>query len=185
MKLKQTIGPDFYLHRYGVDVRLVRDTDVPFILSLRADKWLTRFIHPTDNDEEKQTLWLKDYYIREKEGKDYYFIYSRNGEDFGLNRIYNIENDSCTGGSWICKPGTPMELVVATNLLHRDIMFDILGLQVDNFDVRKNNLKVRKFHKLSGSVETGETELDILYSLTAERYREKKAFLLKLANLEE
>ena len=62
-------------------------------------------------------------------------------------------------------------------------MFDILGLKEDNFDVRKNNHKVQRFQKMLGAVVTGETELDILFTLTKEEYQKGKYKLLKLLNI--
>lgn len=176
---------DFNLKKYGIEVRLVNPDDTLFILSLRADKWLTRFIHQTDNDEEKQRQWISDYKKREAEGKEYYFIYSKDGKPFGLNRIYNIKDGTCTSGSWLCVPGTPIELSIPTALINRDIMFDILGIREDNFDVRKGNLKVQKFHLMTGSIKTGETDLDILYRATPETHLKGKQSILKLLNIKE
>lgn len=176
---------DFHMKKYGVEVRLVEESDTPFILSLRADKWLTRFIHQTDNDENKQREWIKEYKVREAEGKEYYFIYSKDGKPFALNRIYNINGSSCTSGSWLSTPGTPLELSIPTALINRDIMFDTIGLKEDNFDVRKGNLKVQKFHLMTGSVKIGETDLDILYRATPESHKKGKQSILKLLNIEE
>jgi hypothetical protein len=39
---------NFELDRYGLHVRLVREEDAEFILSLRTDPKLSRFIHPTE-----------------------------------------------------------------------------------------------------------------------------------------
>lgn len=185
MDNKIILPPDFKLHKYGVDCRLVNEEDSSFIISLRANKWLTRFIHQTDNDIQKQREWLKEYKIREANGEEYYFIYFLNNVPFGLNRIYNIDGLKCTGGSWICKPGTSTEHVVATSLIARDIMFELLNLKEDNFDVRKGNLKVQKFHKLMGCIKTGETEIDILYQCNPDTYFIHRDKLIKLLNLDE
>lgn len=176
---------DFHITKYGIDVRLVNEEDTNFILSLRADKWLTRFIHQTDNDEQKQREWLRKYKKRESEGTEYYFIYSKGGVPFGLNRIYDIQNGSCTSGSWLCVPGTQVADSISTALINRDIMFGILGLKEDNFDVRKGNKKVQKFHVMTGSVKTGETELDILYRATPESHEKGKQKIMKLLNITE
>lgn len=180
-----TLPAEFKLKKYGIDVRLVNEDDAAFILSLRADKWLTRYIHPTDNDEERQRQWIREYKKREAEGLEYYFIYSVDGKPFGLNRIYNIHAGTCTSGSWLCKPGTPMQYSIPTAFINRDIMFDLLGIKEDNFDVRKGNLKVQKFHQMTGSVKTGETELDILYRATPQTHERGKQAILKLLKITE
>lgn len=182
---REKLTDDFTMKKYGIDIRLVNEEDTPFILSLRADKWLTRYIHQTDDNEDKQRQWIREYKKRESAGLEYYFIYSKNGKPFGLNRIYAINGDSCTSGSWLCTPGTPVNLSISIALINRDIMFDILRLKEDNFDVRKENLKVQKFHLMTGSVKTGETELDILFRATPETHEMGKRKILKLLKIDE
>lgn len=176
---------DFTLHRYGIDVRLVNEDDAEFILSLRTNPKLSRFLHPTDNDLEKQKEWIRKYKKRESEGTDYYFIYSCKGVEFGLNRIYDIHEKSCTGGSWLCTPGTIPEIAVPSMIIARDIMFELLNLEEDNFDVRKGNHSVLKFHKMMACVQIGETELDILFKATKNTHEIGKNKMLKLLNIKE
>lgn len=159
--------------------------DIPFILELRTDTFLTRFIHPTPNDYDKQVEWMKEYKKREQEGKDYYFIYTKDGVPFGMNRVYGIEGNHGTAGSWICRPGTTPELSIAILLMLRDIMFGVLELEEDWLDVRKNNKKVQRIHLLSGAVKTGETDLDILYLLKKEDYLRERENIIKLLNLKD
>ena len=83
-----TLPSSFEITRYGIYGRLVTEEDVDFILSLRTNKELTKFIHPTDKSHEKQIQWIRDYKIREQEGREYYFIYFYKGEPVGLNRVY-------------------------------------------------------------------------------------------------
>ena len=63
------------IEKYGLKARLVEEQDAAFILSLRTDPKLSRFLHPTENDEEKQRAYIRGYKEREKQGKDYYFIF--------------------------------------------------------------------------------------------------------------
>lgn len=183
--MSRKISEDFKLHRYGVDVRLANESDSEFILSLRTNEKLSRFIHATSADIEKQRQWMRDYKKREERGEDYYFIYYRDGEPFGLNRIYDIKEHSATGGSWLCKPGTDVEYSIATVLIERDIIFDILNLETDCFDVRLQNKKVQKLHLMLGAEKIGETELDVLFSLSREAYRQNKGKLMTLLGIEE
>ena len=105
----QKLRSDFKLESLGLSVRLVDESDVDYILSLRTNKHLTRFIHHTDNDREKQIEWIRNYKERETEGREYYFIYFLNEKPVGLNRIYNIFEYYGTIGSWICNPGNEPE----------------------------------------------------------------------------
>ena len=147
---------DFQLIRYGVSVRLADEEDSAFILSLRTNEHLARFLHQTSPDLEEQRKWMAAYKLREQKGEDYYFIYSKEGIPFGVNRIYDIHDNIGTGGSWICQPGTDVEDSMASLLIMRDIMFENLHLAYDKFDVRKLNKKVQKVHLLLGAEREGD-----------------------------
>lgn len=166
---------NFELDRYGLRVRLVREEDAEFILSLRNNPELNQYIHPTDNDVEKQRQWLREYKKREIDGLEYYFIYSMNDEPFGLDRVYSInkEDNSYTWGSWICKPGISAAQLMLQYIVSSDIINNFIGLEQCFYDVRKDNLKVLYFHrKTLRSDESGETELDILFSNTKQMREE-------------
>ena len=66
------------MNKYGIDVRFVEESDAEFILSLRTDPKLSRYLHATDNDVEKQRQWIRKYKEREAHGKEYYFMYIKN-----------------------------------------------------------------------------------------------------------
>ena len=170
-----TLPSNFELDRYGLHVRLVREEDAEFILSLRNNPELNQYIHPTDNDVEKQRQWIREYIEREKKGLEYYFIYSMNDELFGVDRVYRINkyDDSYTWGSWICKPGITAAQLMLQYILSTDIINNIIGLEQCFYDVRKDNLKVLYFHRRTlRSNEIGETELDILFSNTKQMREE-------------
>lgn len=177
------LSENFELERYGIKVRLVTEKDAQFILLLRTDPKLSRFIHETENDLDKQLEWIRKYKIREHAGLDYYFIYFYDDKPFGLNRIYDIHDDCGTGGSWVCQSNTKVEYSIATMLIERDILFDFLDLSFDIFDVRKGNKQVQKLHKSVGAEKIGETDLDFLYRLSRDDYNDKKKNIIKLLNL--
>lgn len=178
-----TLPCDFRIEKYGISCRLVNVDDADFIFSLRTDKKLTQYLHKIDEDVEKQRDWIRVYKTREAEGKDYYFIYSHDGVPFALNRIYNICNGVCTGGSWICKPGTRTEDAIATALINRDIMFEVLKLKADNFEVCKGNNQVIKFHKMMGCLKTGESNSEISFQATPQTYFPKRDKIINLLNI--
>ena len=73
-EITNKIPENFTIERYGLNVRLVEEKDAGFILSLRTNPKLSRYIHNTDDSLDKQRQWIRDYKKRELEGKDYYFI---------------------------------------------------------------------------------------------------------------
>ena len=179
----EKLTPDFRLESLGLTVRLVDESDVDYILSLRTDKHLTRFIHQTDDDRDKQVEWIRSYKEREKAGREYYFIYFLNGEPVGLNRIYNIFEYYGTIGSWICNPGNEAEVSLATFLLMFDIMFDHLKLDISIYDVRKVNKHVWKLHKMLGAQSVGESDIDYYFTLNKETYYKNRNNIINLFNL--
>lgn len=174
---------DFELEKYGLHVRFVNEEDAAFILRLRTDKQLNRFIHETDESLDKQRAWIAAYKQREAAGEEYYFIYFDGDKPIGVNRIYNIHEDYATGGSWICVPGIPVKQVFATSIICREIIFDVLQLSENRIDVRKNNKGVFRYHQLTGGVITGETDLDYFLTITKDSFEKKKASLLKMFGL--
>lgn len=176
----KTLPSNFELDRYGLHVRLVREEDAEFILRLRTDEKLARYLHATDDNVEKQVEWIKQYKIREAAGEDYYFIYDKDGQNIGVNRIYDINYDQeqVTAGSWICKAEGMISIY--TIIILRDIMFDIMGAKCDCFDVRKGNKKVQRLHEMCGAQKVSEDEQNYYYCLTSEDYEQNKEQILKL-----
>lgn len=138
---------DFECTKYGVNLRFVEESDAQFILDLRTDPILTRYIHDTDSNIQKQEEWIRSYKQREAEGKEYYFVASCNGEECGVIRIYNIHDRKFTIGSILVKKGAPLHCALATTILCKEIAFEMLDLECeDTFDgVHVDNKQVVKF----------------------------------------
>lgn len=177
---------NFELDRYGLRCRLVNEDDAEFILKLRTDPILSRFIHTTENDVTKQVDWIREYKEREVEGKDYYFIFSYCNTPIGVIRVYAIDYDKGCGtiGSWLCAHQTSMEQVMATILIGREILFEELNLRYDYFDVRKKNKKVQRMHDMFGAKIINEDELNFYYVLNKEDFEKNKIEILDLLNIQ-
>ena len=174
---------DFHGEKYGLTYRLVNESDAEYILSLRTDTWHTRFIHSTDNDLAKQIEWIRSYKQREREGREYYFIYFLNGKPIGVNRVYNIFEYYGTIGSWICNPDNEPETSLKTNVLLYDLIFEHVKLDITLFDVRKANKHVWKLHKMFGAEQVGESEIDYYFTLFKDNYLNKRENVLSMFNL--
>ena len=174
---------DFTYQRYGLTVRFIQESDAEFILSLRTNPKLARYIHATSEDTTKQIEWTREYKKREQAGLDYYFIYSCENQYVGVNRIYDITADYGTGGSWICLPNTDTEVSVATLLIMRDIMFEELDLLYDKFDVRKGNKQVQRIHKMMGARIVAEPNIDYFFELSRDEYFTNRDNIIDLLNL--
>ena len=177
---------EFEIEKYGLTARFVEENDADFIIKLRTQPHLARFINHTDDDVEKQKEWIRNYKEREKSGIDYYFIYNHNGEPVGLNRLYNIDETSFTFGSWVFLPDVPFVCSAASAIIAREIAFDILGLKIENEvdGIHVNNKNVYKFSKMIGLEFTGTKEkVQGLFRtgyLTKENFEKNKAVICDL-----
>jgi len=173
------IPSDFTYTRYGLTVRLVREEDAPFILELRTDKKLSRYLHKTDNDLQQQIDWIREYKNREKEGTDYYFIYFSSNRPIGVNRLYNITESSSTSGSWICRNDSTLEESLATNFISSEIA-DMFEIPSGPFNVSKGNNHVLKFHLGMGATIISENDEEYLLIGNKEKYNIAKKRYIKL-----
>lgn len=171
---------NFNLTRFGITVRCVQVSDADFIYRLRSDKYLTRHIHSFDGTLEDQIQWIKGYKEREHQGKEFYFIYEKNGTPFGVNRIYSIYGNYGTTGSWICIPGSSPIDVLATSIILYDLCFDEIQLEKVFYDTRKDNNSALKVNRALGGVLLYEKGEDLFFELLPENYHAVRERLLRI-----
>lgn len=182
-KPTKSLPASFKTYKYGISARLADISDSEFILSLRLNEKIGEYIHATSTNVEDQIKWMQEYKKREKRGEDYYFVFSSKGIPFGVSRISDIKGNRATGGSWICKPGTPVEHSIASMLIAKDIMFEHLGIDYDDFSVRKVNRQVQKVHQRFGAKLTHEIGPDLFYTQAKSDYLKNRDRFVKLLNL--
>ena len=152
-------------------LRLVEESDAQFILDLRT-KEKAKYLSKTDNNLDNQINWIKNYKIREKDGKEFYFVIeNKESERIGLIRAYKIEDDSATSGSWIMLDGVKTEATLEGILLLDEFILEYLGKEKIFFDVRKDNKKVWRFHKSYGAVQIDEDELDYFFEFSKDSFK--------------
>lgn len=171
---------DFLISRYGLDVRLVNVSDASFIYSLRSDKDLTKFISQVNGTLDDQINWIKEYKKREEQGKEYYFIFSFKGEPQGLARIYNIEEEHFTQGSWLFKRDAIDGSSILGNIISCELGFELTGIKYMLTDARKGN-NTHKYVRAYHPEILEETELDIFYKISKENYEKYKKKFINLA----
>lgn len=143
--------------KYGLKVRFVNEEDAAFILSLRTNPKLSQYIHYTENNEEKQRAYIRNYKEREKLGQDYYFIFFLNDEPVGVARIYNIEGKSFTFGSWLFKEKLPYWVPIAGAIISREYAFEklVLEKELEVDGTYEENKGVILFSKMLGMIFDG------------------------------
>ncbi len=151
-----------------VNLRDVEIEDAEFILSLRCDEKKGKYLHKTENNIEKQQNYIKKYKTLDSE---YFFIIeNKKHEAIGTYRIYDIQKDSFCIGSWLMVNDADTNEVIEGDYLVRKFGFDTLKTDKLHFDVRKENKKVIRYHKMMGAKVVGETDLDYLFECTKEDY---------------
>ena len=166
MKLSFISGKD-------INFREVNEADAAFILALRLDDRLGRFMSQTDNDLEKQIEWIRNY---KKRAQEFYFIIeSKDNVPYGTIRIYDVKDDSFSWGSWIIKQGSPSYVAIQSVLLIYETGFFKLGYSKCHFEVMKENSKIVDFHKRFGAEVVSEDQLKFYFNLSLDDYKQLKS----------
>ena len=172
----------FELDRYGLHCRLVREDDAEFIVRLRTDSKLGHYIHSTSSDVSKQVEWIIEYRKREEKGIEYYFIFSKNGKNIGLARLYNIENNRFTSGSWLSY-SDEIGLGVLCDIISREIAFELYPDSFNYFDVRKENKNVIRYAQSYRSVLYKEDAENLYFYNNKQNFEKYKQLYLRMAKV--
>lgn len=131
-------------------LRPVADADAGFIVALRSDPELGRYLHATSTRVEDQLAWLAGYYER---AGDYYFVIERlgSGEREGLISVYDVADGQAEWGRWLLRPGS-LAAVESAALIYR-CAFDVLGLDAVCCRTLAANERVVSFHDSCGLTE--------------------------------
>ena len=171
MKLKNPIQGKY------VNLRTANPNDAAFILSLRLDKDLGKYLKPTDPSVEKQRQWIKN---RQKKKDDYHMIIeNKNGKNIGVIAIYDIKNDTFDGGRWLLSRNCILLAAIESCYLLYMFAFNILNLKEGLFEIRKNNKKVIAFHRTLGADIVGEDDTYIYISYNKEKFNNLSGYFNK------
>jgi RimJ/RimL family protein N-acetyltransferase len=130
-------------------LRPVAVADAEFILSLRLDPELSRFINETSPSVADQENWLRDYLQRVG---DYYFIIEElaSRASVGTIAVYSLDaaKRRAEWGRWIIQP--PHLAAVESALLIYQVAFDDLQLDEVYCRTLTENRSVVSFHSSCG-----------------------------------
>ncbi|MFC1510850.1 GNAT family N-acetyltransferase [Candidatus Margulisiibacteriota bacterium] len=132
-------------------LRTAQEEDAEFILQLRLNPKLNRFIKKTDASIEKQRIWIAQ---KRAQKDDYHLIVQGlDGQKLGVIALYGIDMEKKTfdWGRWIIAEDAPFYAAVESAVLLYDFAFNGLGLQGALFEVQRANEKVISFHKRFGA----------------------------------
>jgi len=152
-------------------LRLIEPEDAGYVHGLRIDPAYNQHLSEVQGTAEDQRRWIETYKTREAEGREFYYIIERkDGVRCGLVRLYNIDAESFTWGSWILDAAKPSKAALESAFLIYQIAFDLLELSNAQFDVRCENENTLAFHRRFGATETHKTQTDIYFIYPRTRY---------------
>ena len=153
MKLSNPISGKY------INLRTAEISDADFILSLRLNKQLSRYLKSTDPSIEKQKLWIEK---KQKQQNDYHMIIElKDGTKIGVIAVYDIKDGIFEWGRWIIAPNSPIYVALESCYLAYDFAFNVLGLKATKSKIRKNNKSVLRFHLNYGAKVTKEDDVYI------------------------
>lgn len=165
LELERVTGPNLAL-------RLIRPDDAAYVYSLRSDSRYNTHLSTVTGTTEDQRNWIIAYKARETEGVEYYYIIERlsNGLPCGLVRLYDIEGDQFTWGSWVLDDNKPVKAALESAVLSFGVAFNMLGKQKGLIDVRTQNQRAIDFYRGFGMTQIRYDEETIYFNYPRERF---------------
>lgn len=174
------LPPDLKEERYGLRYRFVTEEDSEFIVKMRTDPKLGKYIHITENSIEKQIQYIREYKKREDAGLDYYFMFELNdGTRLGTSRIYDITESSFVTGSWLFIAEAPYGASFIGDIVSHEIAYELFPNSKHLFDIKKENHNVLKYAKLFNPQVIRETEDTYYFQNTKDNFEAGKKKLLR------
>ena len=158
-----------------VNLRTAETSDAEFILSLRLNKNLGKYLKKTDNSIEQQKIWIKQ---KHRKKNDFHMIIElKDTTRVGVIAVYDIKDGVFEWGRWIITPNSPIYISIESCYLAYDFAFNILGLNITKSKIRKNNITVLGFHLNYGAEIIKEEDLNVYISYHKSNFNSNSSFL--------
>jgi RimJ/RimL family protein N-acetyltransferase len=160
-------------------LRLIQPEDAAYVHSLRSNPAYNTHLSTVTGTVDDQRTWIEDYKSREAQGQEFYYVIERkDGARCGLVRLYEIEAESFTWGSWILDEHKTHKAALESAVLSFGIGFDALGMHAANVDVRVANEHAAAFYRRLGMEETHRIDGQIFFAYPRARFdADKEAYL--------
>ena len=167
-----TSSPTVPVEGVRLRLRLIQPEDARYLFELRTNPNYNRHLSPVSGTSDDQRLWIERYKDREAAGEEYYLVIERRdtGEACGVVRIYDIDDDHFTWGSWILDHRKPPKAALESAVLSFGVGFDMLGKSRALIDVRRGNDRAISIYERLGMRRTGEDEINLYFEYSAEDY---------------
>lgn len=164
------------------DLRYVTPDDAEATLKMRLDPDKARFLHPVENNVEKQREWINKQI--ERKGDYYFLAVSKNDEPIGTFSIYDIVGDEGHSGRLLMFGNVLQSFEI--NLMTFKFAFEYLGLNRIWGDVDEKNIKAVRFDETFGfrfEDAVPDTDLDRMVrfcSMTKDDFHKKRPDIEKM-----
>jgi len=168
-----------------LQLRLITPEDAAYVHGLRTHPVYARHLSPVQGTAEDQRRWIEAYKAREAAGQEAYYIITRlDGTRCGTVRLYDIEADRFTWGSWILDAGKPPKAALESAVLSFGAGFALPGRETALVDVRIGNTHAEAFYRRLGMTETHRTGQDIYFEYSKSHYdADRQGYLDLLARM--
>lgn len=158
----------------NIYLSLITIKDANYILKLRLNKNLTKYLNKTSSSIEFQKSWLRSYLERNSRKEEYYFkfqIKKKNKfKNIGLARVIDLKKKNFHFGSWIIQNGYSKILSIESVLAIYEFAFAKLKFRLNKMWIHKDNKKVILFHKMLGSKKTYSDNKQVYYKFSYKNY---------------
>lgn len=153
-------------------LRPVKPEDAAYIHALRLDSRFNRYLSAVSGSVDDQRAWIERYKLHEAKGAEIYYIIERrdSGQSCGTVRLYEIEADRFTWGSWILDHNKTWKAALESAVLSFGVGFDALCKDFARVDARIDNTHANAFYRRLGMSETNRTASDVFYEYPRARY---------------
>ena len=160
-------------------LRLIQPEDAAYVHCLRSNPAYNTHLSTVTGTVDDQRNWIEDYKSREAQGQELYYVIERKDDvRCGLVRLYDIEAESFTWGSWILDENKTHKAALESAVLIYEIGFAGLGCLRAVFDVRSDNINTLAFHRRFGARQVASDELNVYFDYELSRFdADKKAYI--------
>jgi RimJ/RimL family protein N-acetyltransferase len=163
--LARVEGPNLIL-------RLIEPDDAEYVHALRTNPNYNAHLSEVTGTATDQRRWIEGYKSREAGLSELYYVIERHdGVRCGLVRLYGIEEESFTWGSWILDHNKTRRAALESAVLSFGVGFELLDRPNALVDVRIENTRALSIYERMGMVELERDEVDIYFVYQRARYR--------------
>lgn len=135
-------------------LRLIRPEDSRYVNHLRSDPRYNAHMSPVSGLDRDQQDWIMSYLARMRAGQEYYYVIERrDGGRCGLVRLYDLDADGFTWGSWVLALNKPPKAALESAVLSLGLGFGPLDRRRVKVEVRAQNNQAIAFYRRFGMVE--------------------------------